>query len=551
MVDDEESFHRTIAKYLSGYRRITAYTGWQALEALTKHHVDVVLLDLNLPDTTGFEVLDQIRREHDDAEIIMCTAHSEIRNAVEAVKKGAFDFLVKSYENYQNLGEHIRRALEHRRHKRELIESRTQKHWLREAFTLLENSHSDIMQLVVRLARRVADTPLTVLIEGESGVGKEVLARYIHSRSDRADGPFVTVNVSAVPATLLGSYWFGHVKGAFTGAERTHIGKFELADGGTLFLDEVGELDSDAQVKLLRVLQEREIERLGANEPTPVNVRVLAATNKRLSEEVKFGRFREDLFFRLNVLHLTVPPLRDRSEDLDELTRLLLDKHARMMNRETPALSSSALAVLRRYDWPGNVRELENLMMRLVAFRPGSEIAEDDIPTEYWLPALNQIADEVVARSQDGAPRLFQLAVQQFQRYLINLMVARCNGNKRLAARALGISYSTLKDKLREAGSGSGSNGDDEDSGQGRVAGLRAVRSTAAGRSADADGALAAELNPLASLDGAHLKGHRRGPAAVKLAPVAEGRPRSLRSAAADDPSPDSAPPHPSESDDD
>jgi DNA-binding NtrC family response regulator len=462
VVDDEESFHRNIAKYLGNYRRINAYTGWQALEALSKHHVDIVLLDLNLPDTTGFHILEQIRKERDDIEVIMCTAHSEIRNAVEAVKKGAFDFLVKSYENYQNISEHIRRALEYRRTKRELLESRTHKNWLREAFTLLESSHSDMLSLVIRLARRVADTPLTVLIEGESGVGKEVLARYIHSRSDRADGPFVTVNVSAVPATLLGSYWFGHVKGAFTGADRTNIGKFELADGGTLFLDEVGELDGEAQLKLLRVLQEREIERLGANEPTPVNVRVLAATNKRLHDEVKFGRFREDLYFRLNVLHVTVPPLRDRPEDLPELARLLLRKHAGLMGRgDAPKLGDGALDVLRRYDWPGNIRELENLMMRMVALAPRAEIREDDIPPEYWLPTLNQVADEYVARS-DAKANLFYLATQQFQRYLIRLMIARSHGNKRLAARALGISYTTLKDKLREAGEGESEEGGEQ-----------------------------------------------------------------------------------------
>ncbi|HLU67329.1 MAG TPA: sigma-54 dependent transcriptional regulator [Kofleriaceae bacterium] len=448
VVDDEESFHRTVAKYLSGYRRITAYTGWQAIEALSKHHIDLVLLDLNLPDTTGFHVLEQIRRDRDDVEVIVCTAHSEIRNAVEAVKKGAFDFLVKSFENYQNLSEHLRRALEHRRHKRERMEARTQKHWLREAFALMEDSSSEQMQLVARLARRVADTPLTVLIEGESGVGKEVLARYIHARSDRADGPFVTVNVSAVPASLLGSYWFGHVKGAFTGAERNQLGKFELADGGTIFLDEIGELDADAQVKLLRVLQEREVERLGASEATPVDVRVLAATNKRLSEEVKMGRFREDLYFRLNVLHLTVPPLRERTEDLPRLAALLLAKHAGMMNREAPSINRDALEVLQRYDWPGNVRELENLMMRLVAFSPAGEIRQDDIPIEYWLPTLNAAADDLVQR--EDTPRLLALAVQQFERYFIRLMIQRCNGNRRLAARALGISYTTLKQKLRE-----------------------------------------------------------------------------------------------------
>jgi len=459
VVDDEESFHRNIAKYLGNYRRVNAYTGWQALEALGKYHVDVILLDLNLPDTTGFHVLEQVRQEREDIEVIVCTAHSEIRNAVEAVKKGAFDFLVKSYENYQNIHEHIRRALEYRRTKRELIESRTQESWLREAFTQLENTKSDVLALMMRLAKRVADTPLTVLIEGEAGVGKEVLARYIHCRSSRADGPFVTVNVSAVPPGLLGSYWFGHVKGAFSGADRMHIGKFELADGGTLFLDEVGDLDPEAQARLLRVLQEREIERLGANEATPVDVRVLAATHKRLHEEVKFGRFREDLYSRLNVLHVAVPPLRDRAEDLPDLARLLLRKHANRIGRsDAPGLGAGALDVLRRYDWPGNVRELENLMMRMVALAR-AEIREDDIPPEYWLPTLNQVADDYVSRWPAKA-NLFYLATQQFQRYLIRLMVARSHGNKRLAARSLGISYTTLKDRLRETGDAESDDGD-------------------------------------------------------------------------------------------
>ena len=451
VVDDEESFHRNIGRYLTGYRRLSAYTGTHALEILGKQHVDVVLLDLNLPDLNGLEVLDRIRFERDDVEVIMCTSHTEVRYAVDAMKRGAFDFLVKSFENYQALREHIERALERRRTKREAMEARTRQQWLRDAFALLEGSRSPAVQAVTRVALKVADTPLTVLIEGESGVGKEILARLIHARSDRADKPFVTVNVSSVPATLLGSYWFGHTRGAFTGADRAQVGKFELASGGTIFLDEVGELDGDAQVKLLRVLQEREIERLGAAEATPIDVRVIAATNKRLSDQVKLGQFREDLYFRLNVLRLTMPPLRDRPEDLPDLARLLLMKHARVMNRVAPRIAPGALDVLRQYAWPGNVRELENFMMRVVALGTGEEFREDDIPPEYWLETLNQVADHLVAQS-DSSPRLFQLAVHQFQRYLIRLVIQRSRGNKRLAAETLGIGLSTLKSKIRELG---------------------------------------------------------------------------------------------------
>jgi DNA-binding NtrC family response regulator len=463
VVDDEESFHRNITRYLTGYRRLSAYGGTQALEILGKQHVDVVLLDLNLPDINGLEVLDRIRFERDDVEVIMCTSHTEVRYAVDAMKRGAFDFLVKSFENYQALREHIERALDRRRTKREALEDRTRQQRLRDAFALLEGTRSPAVQSVVRVALKVADTPLTVLIEGESGVGKEILARLIHARSDRADKPFVTVNVSSVPATLLGSYWFGHTRGAFTGADRAQVGKFELASGGTIFLDEVGELDGDAQVKLLRVLQEREIERLGAAEPTPIDVRVIAATNKRLADQVKLGQFREDLYFRLNVLRLTMPPLRDRMEDLPDLARLLLLKHARVMNRVAPRIAPGAHDVLRQYAWPGNVRELENFMMRVVALGTGDEVREDDIPPEYWLETLNQVADHLVSQS-DSPPRLFHLAVQQFQRYLIRLVIQRSRGNKRMAAETLGISHSTLKSKIRELGIASEPGDEDKNS---------------------------------------------------------------------------------------
>ena len=451
VVDDEETFHDVAERYLPGYRLVHTYNGWQTMEALSKHHVDVVLLDMNLPDTTGLNLLDSIRAERDDVEVVVITAHSELEHAVTAVKKGAFDFLAKSYENYQTLSDHVERALAHRRHRREKVEARTRLQWLRDAFSLLDASKSEEIQGLVKLTRQVADTPLTVLIEGESGVGKEIMARYLHAYSNRSGGPFVAVNLSAVPSSLLESHLFGHVKGAFTGADREHVGKFEMADGGTLFLDEIGELDSAIQVKLLRTLQEREVERVGGPEPFPVDVRVVAATNKNLIEEVHAGRFREDLFYRLNVVRVPLPPLRRRIDDLPALIRLLSSKHARIMNRDVPTFTRDAVMVLRDYSWPGNVRELENLVMRLVAINPGKAIVADDIPPEYCLPALNRMAERAADRGEraDREDRLYFLAREQFERYLVRLMVNRFRGDKRAAAKALGVSYSTVKDKTR------------------------------------------------------------------------------------------------------
>jgi DNA-binding NtrC family response regulator len=451
IVDDEQTFHDIISRYLKDYRVLRAYNGWQALEMLSQHHVDVVFLDLNLPDTTGIKLLEQMRAERDDIEVIVITAHSELKHAVEAVKRGAFDFLAKSFENYQHIREHIGRALDHRRRKRDQIEAGTRLQWLREAFALVDRSPSETMQAVSRLARKIADTPITVLLEGESGVGKEVLARYIHAYSDRAGGPFVGVNLSAVPSQLLESHLFGHVKGAFTGADRAQIGKFELAEGGTLFLDEVGELDANAQVKLLRVLQEREVERVGAREASPIDVRVLAATNKDLAAEVAAGRFREDLYYRLNVVRLPLPPLRERRDEIPELVRLLAAKHSGTMRRDPPTFTRDAMHVFMQYDWPGNVRELENLVMRLVAIHPGKAIVADDIPPEYCLPTLNRLANRAARRSGKTSKeeRLYFLARDQFERYLVRLMVNRCRGDKRAAARELGVSYSTVKEKIR------------------------------------------------------------------------------------------------------
>ncbi len=464
VVDDEESFHDFIARHLKRFRVLTAQNGWQALRALEEHHVDVVLLDLRLPGIGGFEVLERIKAQHDDVEVIIITAHSELPNALEAGKKGAFDFVAKSYESYKQIGEYVDRALLHRRHRREQLERESRHWWFAPAFAAMRQSRSAAFRGVLDIVEEVAPTPLSVLLEGESGVGKEVMARFLHAVSDRSKGPFVTADLSAVPHTLLDAHLFGHVKGAFTGADKTQIGKFEMADGGTLFLDEIGGLEAAAQAKLVRVLQEREIERLGAPEPCPVDVRLVAATNRDLRAEVSAGRFREDLFYRLDVVRVCIPPLRERRADIPALVELLMDKQARLLRRELPEITTDALRVLGDHDWPGNVRELENLVMRLVALQPGKRITTDDIPTEYCLHSLHKLAYRL-ARTEsctDGGQGLYFLAREKFGCYLVRHMVNRFGGDRHAAASALGVSLSTIKQKLRASSEG-GSHGDPDD----------------------------------------------------------------------------------------
>ena len=460
IVDDEESFHRVVSQYLGDYRLIRAYTGWQAMEAVVRHHVDVALLDLNLPDANGLEILDQLRGERDDLMVIVMTAHSELKNALEAGRRGAFDFLAKSFETYQNLREHITRALDRRKFEREKLEASTRLQWLVEAYALLDRSKSSSMQAITRIARQVASTPLTVLIEGESGVGKGILARYIHAHSDRARPPLRRAQLrggAARPARVASCS--ATCAAPSPAPSAPHVGQFELADGGTLFLDEIGELDAAVQAKLLRVLQERGSSRVGAHEPSPIDVRVIAATNKRPARR----RSRPAASARTSSTASTscavpLPALRERREDVPDAGAPSWPQARAAPEARAGLFAAEALAVLSDYDWPGNVRELENLVMRLVAVHPGKTIDADDIPPEYCLPTLNELANRDLERSQrDGAERRpYFLAREQFERYLVRLTVQRCNGDKRAAARALGVGYSTVKEKMRDESSRAG-----------------------------------------------------------------------------------------------
>jgi DNA-binding NtrC family response regulator len=452
VVDDEESFHDSVARHLRKYRVLAAYNGWQALDALSAHHVDVVLLDLKMPGLTGFELLDKIRIDHDDVETIVITANAVIESAVTAIKGGAFDFVAKSYESYKQLDAYIGRALRHRWRKRERAESSHAEKWLEKSFELMKASPTEALRNTVAIIDEVAPSNVPVLFEGEVGVGKEMLARYLHSRSDRADALFVVADVSMVPASLLESHLFGHLKGAFDGAEKLHVGKFELADGGTLFIQEIGKLTDSVQGKLLQALQTRTVLRLGAREASPVDVRLVVATEMNLKREVRKGRFRKELFERLNVVQVKVPPLRERREDLPDLLALFAAKHSRKLGHGELAFNDGAMEILCEYDWPGNQDELENMVTRLVAVNPDSVITEDDIPIDYFLPTLHKEAEEAALHSTSGNrdKGLYFLAREQFERYLVRRMINRFGGDQRAAAAVLGVSHSTVKGKMRE-----------------------------------------------------------------------------------------------------
>jgi DNA-binding NtrC family response regulator len=443
IVDDDPSIRQTIEVIVraAGMRSLTAATGEVALELCQKNAVDVVLLDVQLPTISGLRVLAQLRERHPDVGVVMVSVVKEIPVAVEAIKLGALDYVTKDFSPSE-LSARITKCLEQLRAGRELA-------WLREENAArgrkpMVVGHSKAMAQVVEVANKVARKPVTVLITGESGTGKEVLARYLHEHSDRAGGPFVPVNLPAIPTELVESTLFGHEKGSFTGATRQMFGKFELADGGTLFLDEIGELKLDVQAKLLRALQEREIERVGGERPVPVDLRIICATNRQLPRLVQEGGFREDLYWRLKIIPIELPPLRARREDIPELARHFLARFASAYGRPPQTLTDAALDVLARYSWPGNIRELENLIERLAVICDATVIDTADLPLD-----LSVAADLARERPAEGS---FATVVAAFEKSYLRKVLQQNGWHRRRAAEQLGIGYSTLKAKLRAYG---------------------------------------------------------------------------------------------------
>jgi DNA-binding NtrC family response regulator len=443
VVDDDPSIRQTMEAIVraAGMTPLTAASGEEGLQALRRSAVDVMLLDVQLPGMSGLEVLRQVREGNPDVGVIMVSVVKEIPIAVEAIKLGALDYLTKDFSPGE-LSARVSKCLDQLRAGRELA-------WLREEVAVrghkpMITGRSAVMSAMVAIADKVAAKPVTLLITGESGTGKEVLARYVHQRSDRAQGPFVAINLPAIPSELVESTLFGHEKGSFTGATRQRYGKFELANGGTLFLDEIGELKLDVQAKLLRALQEREIERVGGARPIPVDLRVMCATNRPLEKMVGEGRFREDLYWRLKVVPIEIPPLRERREDVRDLAEHFLARFAAAYGRVPQALTPDAVALLEDYAWPGNIRELENLVERLAVVCDSPVVDESDLPLEIAVNA--RLAREAAREST------YEAAMAAFEKGYLRKVLVQTGWNRRRAAERLGIGYSTLKAKLRHLG---------------------------------------------------------------------------------------------------
>ncbi len=443
VVDDETSVQRLLRDVLAkqGYKIMTAGNGQEAVETYQANRPDLVLMDVRMPVMDGMTAFGSIKAMDQEAMVIMMTAYATVEDAVKAMKEGAFDYIIKPF-HIDEVKVIVRRGLEVRSLTNEVKSFRRR----------LADSYANIigksrrMQEVFDIIERVADTNVTVLIRGESGTGKELVARAIHYHSPRRDKPFVKINCSAMPATLVESELFGHEKGAFTGAHIRKPGKFEMADGGTLLLDEVGEMDPATQVKLLRVLQEQEFERLGGTETIRVNVRVIASTNANLEEAINRKAFREDLYYRLNVVPVRLPPLRERREDIPELVQYFVQKFAREFHREVRGVAPEAIDLLIRYSWPGNVRELENVIKHAIILGNG------DLLTPLHLPVNVRMGLQEQGTPVTGHHRQLRAAVRELERCMIRRALAETGGNRSEAAKQLGISRRALIYKIDEYG---------------------------------------------------------------------------------------------------
>jgi nitrogen regulation protein NR(I) len=444
IVEDEANMRRVLSALLErdGFRTLEAPDGAAALELLARESVDAVLTDLRMPKMNGLELLEAVRRTHPEIPVVMLTAHGTVGSAVEALKQGAFDYLTKPFDPDEIRGV-MEKAVGTRR-----LAAREARLPGDEPPEPLIAGQSEALQEVKRVIERVAPTPATVLITGESGTGKEIVARSLHRASAVRNGPFVKINCAAIPEGLLESELFGYEKGAFTGAAARKPGRFELADGGTLFLDEIGEMPLSAQPKLLRAIQEGRFYRVGGTETVHVTVRLVAATNRDLREEVRTGRFREDLFYRLHVVPIHLPPLRERPEDIPRLAHLFLERFAARLAHPVTGIDPAALDLLRAHAWPGNIRELENAIERATLLCDGSTLQVRDLPPE--LRAVAAPARPASGSEPTPLRERIRAATQRIERDAILEALRLTDGNVTKAARKLGLSRRGLQLKLKE-----------------------------------------------------------------------------------------------------
>ena len=453
VVDDEESIREFLEIMLrkEGYEVTCAEDGQKALEIIKKKTIDLVISDLQMPNMTGIELLRHVRDQYPEMLFMMITAFGTTDTAVEAMKLGAYDYITKPFK-IDEVRLNIANAL---RSKNLEVENRTLKKELNKEYSFQNLvGNSEAQHRIYEMIRRVSQTPTNVLVTGESGTGKEMVAKAIHFNGPLKDRPFVTVNCGAIPESLMESEMFGHKKGSFTGAVSDKSGLFEVADSGTLFLDEVGELPLSIQVKLLRAIQERVIRRVGATEDSKIEVRIIAATNRDLEEMVKTGAFRQDLFYRLNVINIKTPSLRERPEDIPALATHFLKKYNERLGKSVGGISAEAMELLKKYDYPGNVRELENIIERTVALEGGATVLPESLPPFVNTPSGRKLASTHEIQITDEGLDLDKI-MGQIEKELLIKAIHAAGGVKKKAAKLLAITFRSMRYRVEKYSLGS------------------------------------------------------------------------------------------------
>ncbi len=443
VVDDKDSMRNMLTATLveEGHQVDSAGNGQKALDLIQNKSYDIVVTDLKMPDVDGLQVLDGVKETDADTSVIVMTAYGTIEDAVAAMKKGAFDFITKPFDT-EHLCVLIKRALENRRLLAENSLLREEL-FAQEGFQDIIGKNPRMVE-ICKLVQKVAGSEASVLLNGETGTGKELFAKSIHLLSPRKDRPFITLNCAAIPYELLENELFGSEKGAFTGAHARKMGKFEIADTGTIFLDEIGDMEISLQAKLLRVLQQKNFERLGGTKSIDVDVRIIAATNMDLTEQIKVKRFREDLYYRLSVFPITIPPLRERPEDIKELAEFFLVRYTHNKKGKPKSFSRDAISLLEKYHWPGNVRELENTVERAVILADGVKITPEHLAIRI------RTTDEIRLREGAGLKEIGAHAQARAEKAAILRVLKEVRNNKRKASKILKIDYTTLFDKIKK-----------------------------------------------------------------------------------------------------